>query len=356
MRLAHRLGGSYDFTFVLLTEPGSSGGGRSDSGGDRVHVLSRGPALDWNCAYRLAALLGRERVDLVHAHQHAAFLCGLTARLLQRRPAVLLTEHRRPDPDHPSRRRIVVNRMLLEARDRIVAASSSIRRALIYNEGLPPEQIEVIYDGIELAPTAGEGPGARALRQELGVGADDLLILQVAPPGPQSDQTLALRALQRVVGHRPEAHLALVGGRPEVASIGELAGQQGLGPHVHRLDPRADLAQLLAAADLVLLTGPGEDDPQPLARTLAAGRPVVATRTGSVGEIVDDGICGLLADPGDDATLAAHILRLGADPALRQQMGRRGRQRAEALFSEATMAAQYDRIYREMIEAAEDLP
>jgi glycosyltransferase involved in cell wall biosynthesis len=350
--LARRLGRSYEFIFVLLARavPLDSGSNLAD-GENAVHVLVRGPGLDWNCAYRLAALIRRERPDLVHAHQHAAFLYSLTARLFSRRPPVLLTEHERRYTDHSSRKRVTMNRMLLEARDRVVAASQSVRRALIDNEGLPPGRIEVIYDGIELAAMDGISHDRRLVRQEIGVGADDLLILQVARPDPQSDHALALQVMERVVRLRPDAHLVLIGRGPEMVPLRELIHRLGLGPHVHLLGQRTGVARLLVAADLVLLTNLGEDAPRALIEAMAAGRPVVATRVGDVGELVDDGISGMLACPGDYATLAKAILHLGGDPVLRQQMGQRGRERAEALFSEAAMEAHYDRIYRKMIDA-----
>jgi glycosyltransferase involved in cell wall biosynthesis len=352
VRLARRLGRSYEFLFVLLAraELLDSGSDLAD-GENAVHVLVRGPGLDWNCAHRLAALIRRERADLVHAHQHAAFLYSLTARLFYRRPPVLLTEHERRYPDHPSRKRVMMNRMLLGARDRVVAASQSVRRALIYNEGLPPGRIEVIYDGIELAAMDGISHDRRLVRQEIGMGADDLLILQVARPDPRSDHALALQVMEQVVRLRPEAHLVLIGREPEIVPLRELIHRRGLGPHVHLLGQRTGVARLLAAADLVLLTSLSENAPRALIEAMAAGRPVVATRVGDVGELVDDGISGMLACAGDYATLAKAILHLGGDPVLRQQMGQRGRERAEALFSEAEMEGHYDRIYRKMIDA-----
>lgn len=352
MRLARRLGRPYEFTFVLLARAERPDRGSDLADGENaVHVLVRRPGLDWSCAYRLAALIRRERADLVHAHQHAAFLYSLTARLFYRRPPALLTEHGRRYPDHPSRKRVAMNRMLLEARDRVVAASRSVRRALIDNEGLPPGRIEVIYDGIEPAALDGVGPDRRVVRQEIGIGADDLLILQVAGPDPRGGPAPALRVMERVVRLRPDAHLVLIGGGPGVGPLRELIHRRGLGPHVHLLGRRTGVARLLAAADLALLTSPGEDAPRALIEAMAAGRPVVATRVGGVGELVDDGTSGMLARPGDYAALARAILHLGGDPVLRRRMGQRGRERAEALFSEAAMGAHYDRIYREMIDA-----
>jgi glycosyltransferase involved in cell wall biosynthesis len=82
---------------------------------------------------------------------------------------------------------------------------------------------------------------------------------------------------------------------------------------------------------------------------MAAGLPVVATRIGGVGEVVEKGRTGLLAPAGDDAALADAILRLAGDSDLRVRLGRRGRERACTLFSENRMHAAYLQLYREML-------
>jgi glycosyltransferase involved in cell wall biosynthesis len=82
---------------------------------------------------------------------------------------------------------------------------------------------------------------------------------------------------------------------------------------------------------------------------MAVALPVVCTSVGGVPEVVEDGQSGFLAPAGDDAALAAGILRLAADPELRARLGERGRERACALFSEERMAERYYALYEEML-------
>jgi glycosyltransferase involved in cell wall biosynthesis len=117
--------------------------------------------------------------------------------------------------------------------------------------------------------------------------------------------------------------------------------QLGLRDHVRMLGCRDDVARLLAASDVAILTSISEGIPLTLIEAMAAGLPVVATRVGGVGEVVDDNRTGLLAPSGDSAALSSHLLRLATDPALRLQMGRLGRARSSEMFSEESMHGDY---------------
>jgi glycosyltransferase involved in cell wall biosynthesis len=132
--------------------------------------------------------------------------------------------------------------------------------------------------------------------------------------------------------------------------VREAIEERNLGPHVRFLGLRKDVARLLRAADLFLLTSISEGIPLTLIEAMAAGLPIVSTRVGGVPEVIEDDLTGCLAPAGDDAVLAKKILSLAADPPLRVQMAQRGRERARAMFSETEMHAKYHRLYREMLQ------
>jgi L-malate glycosyltransferase len=347
--LARRFHEAFRFFFVCLDELGSLGQQLREEGFP-VWLLRRQPGLDLRCPWRLAKLLRRERVDLLHAHQYTPFFYGMTARMLCRRPPVLFTEHGRWYPDSPRRKRIFANRLLLERRDRVVGVGQSVRQALIDNEGFPSHRVQVIYNGVDLAPFVRAGPQRATVRSELGVGGDELLILQVARLDALKDHATAIRTLAHVVGRGVRTQLVLVGEGPEERKIHQLVQQHKLECQVRFLGLRTDIARLLSAADLFLLTSVSEGIPLTLIEAMAVGLPVVATRVGGVQEIVEDGKTGLLAPRGDDAALAASVLRLLNNPTQRRRMGELGRERAQALFSDQQMHDRYIRLYCEMLD------
>jgi glycosyltransferase involved in cell wall biosynthesis len=347
-RLARRLRDRYRFVFACLDELGTLGEQLRQEG-FRVEVLGRRPGLDWRCAVRLADLLRRERAALLHAHQYTPFFYALAARLLYRRPGVLFHEHGRHFPDYPRRKRMLANRVLLGRRDRVIGVGRAVRRALIANEGIPPRRVQVIYNGIDLAGFANGQCDRAAVRKEMGVSPDDLVLIQVARLDYLKDHATAVRTLARVARQRPDARLVLVGEGPEQGKIEEEIHGHRLEGHVRFLGLRKDVARLLPAADLFLLTSISEGIPLTVIEAMAAGLPVVSTAVGGVAEVVEDEATGFLAPSGDDAGLAAHVLCLADDPALRQRLGEAGRRRARAVFSEDQMQGRYDELYREML-------
>jgi sugar transferase (PEP-CTERM/EpsH1 system associated) len=349
-RLARQLRDRYRFIFACLDQLGTLGQELREEGFP-VFVLERRPGVDWRCASRLAKLLRRENVDLVQAHQYTPFFYAMAARLLYRRPPLMFTEHGRHFPDYPRRKRMIVNRLLLERRDRVVAVGRAVQQAVVNNEGIPAQRVAVIYNGIDLSPYRNGVPDRDAVRRELGLGDWDLVLVQVARLDYLKDHPTAVRMMGQVVRQRPDARLLLVGEGPERGKIEDEIRQRGLEANVRLLGQRGDVARILRAADLFLLTSISEGIPLTVIEAMAAGLPVVATNVGGMTEVVEDGQTALLAPAADDAGLAAAVFRLAEDPELRRQMGQWGRERANEVFSERQMHEQYVRLYDEMLRA-----
>jgi glycosyltransferase involved in cell wall biosynthesis len=347
-RLARQLQGSYRFLFVCLDTLGTLGE-ELRAEGFPVEVLHRRPGLDWRSILRLRRFLRREGVGLLHAHQYTPFFYALMSRSLGPRIPILFTEHGRHFPDYPRRKRIFVNRLLLSRRDRVAAVGNAVRQALIVNEGIPAERVEVIYNGIDLDVFDHKIQDRERARQEMGVGPDDFVVIQVARLDYLKDHPTAIRALERVCARNPLVRLVLVGEGPEREKIETEVRHRQLTEHVRFLGLRKDVSRLVPASDLFLLTSISEGIPLTLIEAMAAGIPVVSTRVGGVAEVVVDEQTGLLAPSEDDSALAEHILSLATDSTRRERMGEAGRQRAHSLFSEEKMHASYRGLYEEVL-------
>ncbi len=113
----------------------------------------------------------------------------------------------------------------------------------------------------------------------------------------------------------------------------------GLGPRLRRLGYRADVAAVMAAADIFTLPSYFEGLPMSVMEAMLCGLPVVASDIPGPREQVAEGVTGLLVPAHASEPLGAALARLAGDPALRAAMGAAGRARAEERFDEAKVVA-----------------
>lgn len=345
--MARSLQDHYRFVFACLDEEGPVAQSLMAEGFP-VHVLNRRPGIDFACSRRLARVLRRERVDLVHAHQYTPWFQTALARTFRGHPPILFTEHGRHHPDTRRLSHVVCNRLLTRPGDRIVGVGEAVRTALIDNEGFAKSRVGVVYNGVDLEPFTETGDAhRRAVREELGLeGAT--IILQVARLNHLKDHATAFRTIERVVQQVPGAVLLLAGDGEEAAALRSQVRERRLEHCVRFLGTRRDVPRLLAAADIFLLTSISEGIPLTIIEAMAAQVPVVSTNVGGIHEMLDERT-GRLAPAGDDEKLASHLIELAQDASLRRQLGLQGRERAWNRFSQQRMNESYCNLYDEML-------
>lgn len=344
--IARSLRHLFDFTFICTDRAGPLADQLRDEGFP-VHVLHRRPGIDWRCLLRLRRLLSEHSFDVLHAHQYTQFFAAATARVQLRPTPILFTEHGRHFPDVVSRKRRFGNRFLLRKPDRVVGVGEAVRAALVTNERLPSERVEVVYNGVApSSPTTSDE--RRAIRSELGFTDDHVVVLQVGRLDPLKDHATALKAFSAMHASNARSRLVLIGDGPERRRLEVTIDGMNLRDVVQLLGTRHDVPRLWHAADIGLLTSVSEGIPLTLLEAMAAQVPVVATKVGGVGEIIEDEQTGLLAPAGDSLTVSQHLLRLAADAESRNRLGQAGLERMRRRFSLSGMTAAYQRIYQAM--------
>lgn len=150
------------------------------------------------------------------------------------------------------------------------------------------------------------------------------------------------------------ARLTLVGEGPDQAAARAVVRELGLGERVLFLGERDALPELLAPADVFVLASSEESFGLSALEAMACGTPVVATRVGGVSEVVDDGVSGLLAAPDDLEGFAARLKELLFDRNRAVAMGAAARVVAETRFARGAVVAQYEALYRRLVDGARD--
>lgn len=144
---------------------------------------------------------------------------------------------------------------------------------------------------------------------------------------------LLIRSLAELVNSGEEVQLLVIGSGPERLALEALVVELGVAERVHFLGERPDSAAILRGGVDLLVSGAREEVfGLTLAEAGMLGLPVSAYRVGGIPEVVEHGVNGLLAEPGDWIQMAGHWQRL-SNPSLRSAMGHAGQQRAERLFT-----------------------
>ena len=348
-QMLRRMSNEFRGIVAVLDEIGDIGE-RLEQDGFTVKHLHRHPGIDRGCAKRLRKFADEEGAEILHAHQYTPFFQAMLSRGLFGNRPVVFTEHGRHFPDLPSRKRSIVNRLMLNQNDRLIGCGGAVRKALIDNEGLPESRVEVIYNGVDLASLAQRGRSVRErIRTEFGFASTDFVTVLVARLHELKDHQTALRAIDTARNQIPGLRLLLVGDGDQRAAIEQTIRERGLEECVTLAGTRKDIADLLAASDVFLMSSISEGIPLTVIEAMAARRPVVATAVGGLPELIDHGVTGFLAPSGNDAALAGSLIELYCRPELRKQMAEAAAQRAAEKFSLDGMLNAYRNVYRDVL-------
>jgi len=293
-------------------------------------------------------MLHRERFDLLHTHSSKAGLIGrLAARLAGTPRRVFHYVHGWSfNATQPA-----WLRSLFVCAERIAAAPGFVLLACSRETARQgeragigrPEDRRVLYYGIERPPLLRRRP-RRAIRRRLGLAEGDLLFLQLSNLKPQKDPITFARAAVEAGRRLHRARFWIAGEGPLRGRCEAIAREGGVADRFRVLGWRRDVPDLLAAADVLVLTSRFEGLPIAVLRGMAAGLPIVATAVDGTPEAVDHGRTGLLVTPGDVEGTSRALMRLGEDPALRRRMGAAGRERS-AWFGRSRASAETLALY-----------
>jgi glycosyltransferase involved in cell wall biosynthesis len=186
-------------------------------------------------------------------------------------------------------------------------------------------------------------------RARLGLDPGCETVAIVAVLRPEKRHALFLEAAALVARARPAAHFLIVGEGPERGAIEAGVARLGVAERVHMLGMRRDVADILAATDVSVLTSAYEGLSNAVMESLAASVPVVSTEYPGVDELVRDGREGHVVPQGDAPALADRIARLLADPQQRERMGRSGRERVETRYGLDAMVSNLLGLYERLL-------
>ena len=214
-----------------------------------------------------------------------AYLLTMTAAWLVRHRVTLVMSRRSLNRYQARLPGVGAFERLLHRRLRVALANSAaICRELVDEEGIPPERVVLIPNGIDPTRFRSRAPREKS-RRELSIPDGDLVLCTVANLIPYKGHGDLLRGLAAVRGELPPWRLLCVGAG-DAAPLRRLADDLGIGRNVFWLGPRGDVPDVLAACDIGILASHEEGFSNALLEKMACALPLVATRVGGNRDLV----------------------------------------------------------------------
>lgn len=303
--------------------------------------------------WKLARMMKKSRVDLIHANSIRAGIMAGLFRWYHRLPVVW---HVRDMPPQG-----IIGKMIKRLAGHAAQALIGISESVI--EGIKHPSIEercyLVHNGVEMQSFDRKDKQQirERIRLELSTPPNAQVLTIIGQIAPWKRQEDAIEALAHLVREQQNIVLWIVGEakfRKEneryLDSLQEKVLSLGLEDHVVFTGYREDVLEICCAADLLLLCSDQEPFGRVIIEAMSQGTPVVGTRGGGVPEIIEDGVSGLMYEIGDAIKLAHCIRQILSDEDVRSSFSRNGEIRARDLFSITKTARKVEEVYQRLLK------
>jgi glycosyltransferase involved in cell wall biosynthesis len=324
---------------ALVAHPDGELRRRSAEGMELIPIAPR-TEMDLPAAWKLSRAIRRLGPDIVHAHDaHGVAMAALalsigagSARHTGGRAPALVAARR---VDFHLRGNSL-SRWKHRQVDCFIAASEAIRQMLVA-DGVPPERTVTVHEGIDVEHVV-SAPLVN-VHEAFWLPHHAPVVGNVAALVPHKGQRHLVDAARLVVQEVPDARFLILGEGELREPLERQIREYRLEKHVLLPGFRTDVLGCIKAFDLFAMSSVTEGLGTSLLDAMACSRPIVATRTGGIPEVVEDGVTGLLVRPRDHAELARAIVSLLKDEKRRARMGDAGFARVTARFTVERMLA-----------------
>ena len=295
----------------------------------------------------LKQLIQTEGFQIIHCHGSRGNLMGALLKRSLKLPVVTTvhSDYRLDYMGRPFHRFTygVINAIALRYIDYRIGVSDAMVDLLI-SRGFRPDRLFAIYNGLDFTPPA-RNTTRSAYFEALHFPVDDSNVVAgiAARLSPVKDIQTLIRAFALALPNAPQLRLLIAGDGELRAQLEALAKDLGVGDKICFAGWISDINSFYQAIDINTLTSLSETFPYALTEGAREHLATVASQVGGIPYLIDHGINGFLFAPGDAEALAAHLVTLANDPALRTQLGDALYEKASTQFSlEATRRCQID--------------
>jgi sugar transferase (PEP-CTERM/EpsH1 system associated) len=312
--------------------------------GIKVHFVWKGKRTNYFLFFRIANLLRKEKIHIIHTHNSQSLVDGTLGALLSGVRNIIHTEHGRIFPD--KRRYILMERILSRFVFKVVGVSDQTSQNMNKYVRIPFSKITTIVNGIDGSKYRPDIE-KKAKKEELGLDPQAPVIGTIGRLVKEKGIEYLIMALKTIVADYPGIRLMIVGQGILQQSLRELVNQNGLKDNVFFTGSRLDTPQLYKVFDLFVLPSISEGLPMVLLEALASGCPIIATEVGGIPSLIQHGVNGSLVPPKDPDSLSKEILKLLGDAEKRSEYIENGLKIFNQSYDVRIMTKKYESLYNQ---------
>lgn len=338
----------YDFAVL-----GESGPLLEEVAGRQLQAFSLNGSTRWQLPAAMARLTRRLReqpVSIVQTHLLESSLIGLVTARLVGVPVRVFVAHHCAEVPYFGRKVGTADRFAHSILATHVVAPSQEMATGMVHAGTPVDRLHTIPHGIDLQAWRAGLSERQAVREELGIG-ENIMLISIGRVCAIKNQTALVRAFSRVHQEIPDLRLVLVGGGDTDALQGEIR-RTGTDGAVQVTGPRTDVSRLLAAADVYVHPALTESFGLTLLEAAAMGCPIVSTSVGIAPTLLESDRTGVLIDETTDDAIERGLRDMLTLRAQWPVMSTAVAQRANA-FTSQRMVQSYECLYTDAIKKLE---
>ncbi len=316
-------------------------------------ILRVGPYVDPPAAWTLSRVIRQFNPDVIHIHlSRDLALVRMALAFARRAPAVILHKH----IASAGNKRDFLHRYLYGHVSKVVAVSEFVRRSMLRSCPLEPDDVEVIFNGVDTRDfiSAAElgRQERRRIRAELGADDGSVLVGVIGRLDPRKGQQWLIRSAGVLAGRGLELRYALVGASEQDyrAELEALVAELGLAATLKFTGHRTDSRKIYASLDMLIVPSFEEAFGLVAVEGMLSELPVISSNSGALPEFVEDGVNGLLVELNDERVLAGAIESLADSPELRASLGASSRQWALANLEMGLVLDRLDELYRRCLK------
>lgn len=293
------------------------------------------------------------RPDIVHTHTSKAGVLGRISAYICNVKRIVHTPHGHVFYGHfsplKSRCFMFLEKILGFITSKIIALTKGEKDDYLKYRIYPKSKIEVIHSGVNVEEFRRPATMVEFKKKALGIGSHESIIGTAGWISQQKGSMDLLFAMEDVWEKYPDCRLLFAGRGPLEPLLKEMAIKMKRADKVLFLGWRNDMPDIMHLIDIFVLPSLNEGMGRVIVEAMCSGKPVIASRTGGIPDLVKDGINGYLITPGNREEISSAIIKLLTNPHISKQMGEKGRE-LSLRFDVHYMIEKTDSLYQKLLK------